>query len=273
MDFELSILEYRQIIKAIKETYDFDYTDYALTSLKRRFELSIISHNFTNADVFIDKITGSKDFFNTLLTEILVESTEMFRDPTLWIYLKDELLPTIIKNNFKIKIWLPTCVSGDELFTLNIILQEEGLEEKVEIIATYFNDNILKNIKSGEMNLNKLDASKENYLRYGGKKEFSNYLSILKENAVRDTSLIKNVKFIKQNINFDNSPQDVKLIIYRNQMIYFNQNLQDKVIKQFNNCLTLAGCLIIGIKEQLGGLSIKDFKIVNEEENIYRKKF
>jgi chemotaxis methyl-accepting protein methylase len=99
----------------------------------------------------------------------------------------------------------------------------------------------------------------------------SDYYRKSNDQAIRDTSLIKNVHFIKQNINFDNSPQDIKLILFRNQLIYFTQNLHDKTLKVFSDSLITGGHLILGVKEQIGLLSAKYFKLINEAESVYKK--
>lgn len=271
LEYEIGIVDYRNILKAIKDKYDYDFSDYALTSFKRRVERVMQLFSAKSPEQFIERIVSDPTFFNMVIHEILVESTEMFRDPSFWRFLRDTLLPAIIKENYKSKIWLPSCISGDELFTLLIILKEEGWYDKAEVIATCFNDNILNRIKKGELRHSKIEVSNDNYSRYQGKKALTDYYALKGEHAIRDTSLIKNVNFIKQNINFDKSPQDVRLIIYRNQLIYMNQTLHDKVLKVFYDSLMIGGHLSIGAKEQVGIISSKYFRIINEEESIYKK--
>jgi chemotaxis protein methyltransferase CheR len=271
LDFEIGIVDFRNIIKVIKDTYDYDFTDYSLTSLKRRFEKVIQIHNLKFTDQLIDRIKEDKVFFQVFLQEIAIESTEMFRDPSFWRLMRDDILPLIVKENYKSKVWFPSCVAGDELYTFCIILKEKGWMDNIDIIATCQNDRMIENIKSGKLKAYKFDASNDNFNRYQESKEFSAYCTIQGEIASRDTSLIKSVNFLKQNINFDNSPQDVKLIICRNQLIYYTQGLHDKILKIFYDCLSLSGYLAIGVKEQVGMISSKYFKIVNESESVYKK--
>ena len=271
LDFEIGILDFRNIIKVIKETYDYDFSDYALISLKRRFELVIQLHNIKDTDSLITKLHEDKSFFQSFLQEIAIESTEMFRDPSLWRYLRDELLPIMIKEVSKPKIWIPLCVSGDELFTLVILLKEQGWLNLVEIVTSCMNDLIIDHIKSGLFRNYKIEVSEDNYGRYQGKAKLSNYYRISNDQAIRDSSLIKNVNFVKQNINFDNSPRDIKLILCRNQLIYFTQNLHDKTLKIFSDSLIAGGYLILGVKEQTGHMGASYFRLVNEAESVYRK--
>ncbi len=271
LEFEIGIIDYRNIIKVIKETYNYDFSDYALISLKRRFENVIQKHNFKYHDLLIEKLRHDEVFFQNFLKEISVESTEMFRDPALWRNLRDELLPKIFQENLKPKIWLPFCISGDELFTLAIILKELNRLENAEIIATSINDLTINDIKKGNFQSFKTDVSRDNYIRYQGKKQFSDYYNVNGEQVVRDNSLIRNVNFIKQNINFDNSPQNITLILCRNQFIYFTQTFHDKTLKVFYDSLTTGGYLVLGIKEQVGILSSKYFRLINDTESIYKK--
>jgi chemotaxis protein methyltransferase CheR len=271
LDFEIGIVDFRNIIKVIKETYDYDFSDYALISLKRRFERVMQLHNLKHTDILIAKLHEDKPFFQSFLDEISIESTEMFRDPSLWRYLRDDLFPTMFKEVTKPKIWIPLCVSGDELFTLTILLKEMGWMNQVEIVTSCINDLIIARIKSGLFKNYKIEVSEDNYGRYQGKGKLSDYYRKSNDQAIRDSSLIKNVHFIKQNINFDNSPQDIKLILCRNQLIYFTQNLHDETVKVFSDSLITGGYLILGVKEQLGLLSAKYFRIINETECIFKK--
>jgi chemotaxis protein methyltransferase CheR len=271
LEFEIGIVEYRNILKVIKETYNYDFTDFALISFKRRIEHALQLHNLKHADIFIERLREDPVFFEHFLQEISVESTEMFRDPSFWRYMRDELFPMLLKDNYKLKIWIPSCVSGDELFTLTVILRENGWSEKVEIVVTCINDMVIDKIKSGFFMNYKIEASTDNYSRYQGQAKLNDYFSLKGEQAYRDSSLIKNVNFIKQNANFDNLQDDVKLIFCRNQLIYFTQSLHDKMLKVFYDSLITGGYLVIGVKELIGMISSKYFKVVNEAESVYKK--
>jgi chemotaxis protein methyltransferase CheR len=271
LDFEIGIVDYRNILKVIKDVYGCDFNDYSLTSLKRRFEKVIVDHNLKHTDNLIEHLRSDQPFFEKFLQEISVEATEMFRDPSLWRYLRDDLLPGLVKDQHKIKIWFPSCVSGDELYTMAIVLKELGIENNVELIVSCINDLVVDYIKSGIFKTFKYDVSSENYSRFQGKVQFNDYIVKKGEQIYRDTSILKNVTFIKQNINFDNSPHDAKLVVYRNQLIYFNQTLQDKMLKIFYDSIIMGGYLIIGFKEQLGMMNSNTFKVINAPENVYKK--
>lgn len=270
-DFEIKIVDYRNIIKVIKDTYDYDFSEYALIAFKRRLERVIQLHNFKYTDSLITKLREDKPFFQLFLQEVAVESTEMFRDPSMWRYFRDELFPLLLSENFKFKIWLPNCVSGDELFSLCILLSENGWIDKCEIIATCQNDRIIDFIKSGAFRSYKVEVSNDNYARYQGKGMLSDYYKRNSEQYVRESSLIKNVNFIKQSINFDNLPQDVRLILCRNQLIYYTQGLHDRTLKLYFNSLMTGGYLVLGVKEQVGLISSRYYRVINEHESVYKK--
>lgn len=272
VDFEIGIAEYRQIIKTINDSFGYDFSDYALTSLKRRFENFIYQHNLKHIEGLIDRLNEAPGFINSFITEILVGSTEMFRDPTFWILLRTKILPDLIKSSTaKIKILFPECYSGDELYSFVILLHEMNIANQFEIIATCINQELIDNIKSGNFKSDKFETSRDNYNRIEGLRIFTDYFKIESEKYYRDTQLINKVTFYKQNIIFDPLPNDVKLVIYRNKMIYYNQNLQDRVLKKIHESIAPQGLLAIGAKEQLGLMWSKSFRYLNEFENVFKR--
>lgn len=270
---EIGIVDTRNIVKTIKETYELDFSDYALTSIKRRFERIILLHGLKHADNLINKIKDNPDFFENILKDILVETTEMFRDPSLWRWLRDVFFAKErnIKSNFK--IWLPNCVGGDELFSLAILLNETGLDDKVKTIATSLSEQTLDIIKSGKFSLKKIESSAENYKRFMGSSDFEKYYKADTNFAYRDTSLIENVEFKKTDLIHGELPVNNDLVLFRNHFIYYNQTLQDRISKRIYDSLNHGGHLIIGIKETLGRHTISnDFVVVNKFESVYKKK-
>src|SRR4030043_1171784 len=271
---ELGIVDIREIIRAIKSFYNYDFGNYALTSFKQRLERLIIRNNLTNADSLIKKLRDEPDFFDIFLHEISVSSTEMFRDPSLWRWLREDLLPASVEKNIgKFKIWLPNCVSGGELFSLMILVSEINLIDKVSIIATTLSNKSIEITKEGQYDLKKIEVSTENYIRANGSATFTDYYKLDRYYAFRDTSLIANVEFNKLNINFDNAPTNVKLVLFRNSLIYYNPTMQDRILSILNDSISASGNLIIGIKEKISSFaSGKDFDIVNEAESVYKKR-
>jgi len=271
---ELGIVEIREILRVIKEKYKYDFSNFALTSLKQRLEKTIIRNNLNGFQGLIKLITDNTQYFDTFLYELFVPSTEMFRDPSLWRWLRDELFTKLTEdklNNYK--IWLPNCISGGELYSIAILLFELGILDKVRIIASSVSEKSINNMKRGIYDLKKIEVSNENYTRSLGSRSLDVYYEIDRYFANRDISLIRNVEFHKQNLDYDDSPMNVKLILFRNSLIYYNPGLQEKILKKMYESLSASGHLIIGIKERIRDTtSFKGFDVVEESERVYKRK-
>ena len=269
---ELGIVDIREIVRIIKSIHNYDFSNFALTSFKYSLEKIIDRYGLVNVENLMKRLYDEVDFFDTFLNDIFVPSTEMFRDPSLWRWLREDYFPNIPARHFdNFKIWIPRNVSGAELYTICILLKELGINDKVKIIATVFSDESLAIIKSGKYPLKKLEVSIENYKRFHGTSSFDSYYRIENNESIRDNSLISSVEFIKDDINFSNAPKNVKFILFRNSLIYDNLSRQNMVLEKMHEVLSATGCLIIGAKENIqsyGGM----FDIINENENIYKKK-
>ncbi len=272
--YEIGIVETRNVIKAILDGFNYDFRDYALTSFKRRLEEVIINNGLKDADGLISRLQTNKEYFDSFLFEITPETTEMFRDPSLWRALRDEIIPDITKGtSSKPKIWLASFDSGEELYSLAIILKESHLLSEVQIYASNFSERTVDKIRSGRMDVKQIEVNEANYLRLNGKHKFSDYYKIENGLAILDTSLISGVNFIKQNTTFDNAPGGIKLVLFRNQTIYYNQLLQERVLAQISNSTVPGGYMILGVKETLENTNTSNkFTVFNDLEKIYKKK-
>jgi chemotaxis protein methyltransferase CheR len=270
---ELGIVETRNIIRLINELYHYDFGDFALTSFKRRLENLISSHNLKFADKLSEKLREDKNFFDVFLHEIQVEPTEMFRDPSLWRLLRDEYLPQVAKSNTRFKVWFPMTVSGEEFYTFLILIKEIGLIDNYEIIVSFFSRKSKEIIKSGKIKSEKIDVSKENYTRFLGANKFEDYYHIKDNSCFFDEDLQKNVAFIQQDLKFENFPKSFDLIFFRNQMLYYNQGLQDRILDILYESLGYGGYLIPGIREKFSFADTnKNLRLVDVNENIYQRK-
>ncbi len=271
--YEIGIVETRNVIKTILDTYGYDFRDYALTSFKRRLDQVIMNNGFKDAEGLISRLTSNKDYFDIFLNEITPETTEMFRDPSLWRTVRDEILPDLLKGTTKPKIWVAAFDSGEELYSLAIILKESGVLSDVQIYASTISDKAIDKIKNGRIDAKELEVNDANYFRFNGKRNFSDYYKIDNGQTILDTNLIHGVNFIKLNTVYDNVPGGIKLILFRNQMIYYNQLLQDKVLIQLTNSVVPGGYLALGVKETLDNTNASNkFTVFNDLEKIYKKK-
>lgn len=271
--YEIGIVETRNVIKTILDNYGYDFRDYALTSFKRRLEQVITNNGFKDADGLIDRLTNSKEYFDTFLCDITPETTEMFRDPSLWRTIRDEIINDITKGSTRTKLWIAAFDSGEELFSLAILLKEAGLLSDVQLYASVISEKTINKIKSGRIDARELEVNDANYVRFNGKRNFSDYYKIENGQAIFDTSLIQGVNFIKLNTVYDNVPGGIKLALFRNQMIYYNQILQDKVLNQLSNSVVPGGYMVLGVKETLENTGMNNrFTLFNDPEKIYKKK-
>jgi len=271
---EIGIIDIRELIKAVKSKYGYDFSDFALTSFKHKLEKIIIKNNLSNVGSLIKKVNNNPEFFDIFLHEISVPSTEMFRDPSLWRWLRDEFFTKASEKTLsRFRIWVANSVSGGELYSLAILLKEIDILHKVQIISSSYSNKSIEYIKKGRYDLKKIELSLENYKRFQGTKDFSNYYRLDRYYAFRDPSLIKNVEFKKQNINFDNSPTNVKLILFRNSLIYVNPSLQERTLQSMYEKLSAAGLLIVGTRE-IVKLPNNDnaFEPANKSEGVFKKK-
>lgn len=275
LPYEIGIVETRNVIKTILDTYGYDFGDYALTSFKRRLENIIITNGLKDAEGLIARLENNKGFFDTFLKDVNPETTEMFRDPPLWRDLRDDILPEIVRSSGKPKIWIGAIDSGEELYSLCIILKEIDMLDKVSIFSSYLSEETVKKIKSCKIDPRQHEANDANYQRCSGIKRYADYFSSGMGNGTStiNAELIENVTFVKQDAIFSNPPGSIRLALFRNQTIYFNQILQDQVLNRIQEVILPGGYLVLGIKESLENtIANNKFTVKNNAEKIYRKK-
>ena len=268
---DLQLNDIRKFTSSIKEKYNYDFSEFALASFKRKLVAILNERKFNSIDDYLEKLLLSEESFNIFLQDITVEVTEMFRDPEFWLSFKQEINKKTINN--KLRIWLAGCSTGEELFSLAILLKEVGLYDKSIITATDFSSLMLKKIEKREFSLLKMETNKKNYLKFEGITTFEKYYTADSRRAIMNDDLLTNVE-LKQHLLFNEEEKmgNFDIIICRNIMIYFNSNLQDKVFKLFDASLKLGGNLIIGVRESLQWSSIAHkYIIISDKEKIYKK--
>ncbi len=271
MNDRLGITEFRNIIAAIIKTYNIDFSDYALTSLKRRFEKVIALYNFKDLEDFIQKLEVDANFFESFLNDIAVEETEMFRDPPMWQDLKDTILSKFEGEN-EYKIWLPDSTSGDEMYSVLILLKELRLLDMTNVVVTCMSSKNIDQIKNGFIDIKKVETNTANYRRLRSDFQFSKYIDVEEKKAIIDPSLMRNVTFLKHDLFRDKAPANFRIVVFRNKMIYYNQHLQAKALEIIYNSLLPGGHFVIGINESIENYGYQDkLALVNPTENIFKK--
>ena len=270
VNIDIGIREIRQLTGFIKEKYGVDYAEYALTSFKRRVEGFLFANKF-GMDALLQKLE-SKVFLDYFVGRINVGATELFRDPTFWILLKNIYLTNIFKEQPKAKIWLPLCASGEEYYSLVILLKESGWSDRAEIFVSSMSNETLEAIQRGWMEYDKLDISTKNYARFQGTGQLTDYSKRIGNDIAFDQSLFTRTQFFKEGLEFDHELPYMHLILFRNQLIYFNPSLQFRVCDQLYNKLTPKGLLALGILEELDLNINSKYTALNKEESIYQRK-
>ncbi|MEM7549994.1 MAG: protein-glutamate O-methyltransferase CheR [Bacteroidota bacterium] len=269
---DIEISDLRRITEVIKENYNYDFTDYAMSSFKRRISRVLDLFKFQSVDALIKRIKDDRGFFEEFVCEITVNVTEMFRDPSFWRELREHIIPNILLNHKSISIWHAGCSSGEEVFSMSILLKEMGILEKSKIIATDLDKKILERAKKGEYSIKNMELNDKNYIRVTGEKGLQKYYSEKNGKAVMDPALTAGVSWREHDLVKGDPFNKFDLILCRNVMIYFNQQLQNQVLKKLHESIFKYGYLIIGSKESLIWCEIANkFIIVNNEEKIYKK--
>ncbi len=267
---EIDIADLKKITEVVKSKYKYDFTNYAMSSFKRRVS-RILEMNSMTIESLMRKL-NEPSFLDDFLNEITVNVTEMFRDPSFWRVLRDDIIPGILLNHQKIRIWHAGCSSGEEVFSMAIMLKEMDLLDNATLIATDLDTSILERARKGEYNLKNMELNEKNYIRYQGVSNLKDYYKEVNGKAVMDRSLVENVSFRKHDLVNGEVFNKFDLVLCRNVMIYFNQTLQNEVLKKFHESLFKYGYLAIGSKESLIWCDIANkFIVVNNEEKIYKK--
>lgn len=247
---EIYIKDLKRITDAIIETTGIDFSNYAFSSFKRRISRFMEIRKVSDLDSFIERIIKDKEYTDTLVKEITVNVTEMFRDPTFWIVLRDLVMPKVCQNSV-INIWHAACSTGEEVYSMAILLYELGLQDLSKIVATDLNSDVLKIAHEGVYTLKSQETNCKNYDLFGGKTKLPEYYMVHNNSVQFDRQLLKNVNFMVHNLAQDGPFATFDIILCRNVLIYFNVELQERVVETFNQSMAPGSFLGIGTKESL----------------------
>jgi len=258
------------LLNDVLEAHGYDFLEYSHASIKRRITRLYSLDSFVSFAEFRYAVKTDKQYFKRFLEEITVNVTEMFRDPTFYKSLRNDVLPALGTYPF-IRIWVAGCSTGEEAYSLAILLKELNLLNKSLIYATDINPSVLEKAKKGMFPLNYLKGYSENYVQSGGQKDFSSYYTANYSLVKFDESLSSKMIFSTHNLVSDHSFNEFQLILCRNVLIYFDKDLQHKVFQLFDNSLEKLGYLALGSKESLDfWANAKDYKRIKNEK-IWRK--
>jgi len=265
-------IEIELLVEAIFKKYGYDFRNYSRASLKRRIKNKLIFSGLENLSVMQHKILYDRKFFESVLLDLTINVTEMFRDPSFYRALREKVIP-VLKTYPFIKIWHAGCATGEEVYSMAILLKEENLLSKAMLYATDLDDKVLKTAREGIYPLDRIKEYTQNYQKTNSSKTFSDYYTAKYEAAIMDSSLKKNIVFSQHNLVTDGIFGEMNLIICRNVLIYFDKHLQNRVLQLFNDSLTRKGILCLGSKETINFSMVKDlFTEYDGKEKIYKRK-
>lgn len=266
VDFEISLL-----LEAILFRYDYDFSHYSRASLTRRIYNCLEKADLPSIADMISKIIYDSDFFELFLKEMSVTVTEMFRDPLVFKTLRNQVVEQL-KTYSRINIWHAGCATGEEVYSLAIMLKEENLLSRCQIYATDFNNQSLAIAEQGIYKADKISGYTRNYILAGGTASFSDYYQANHGHVKMHTDLKQHITFAHHNLIKDQCFAQMHLIICRNVLIYFDKKLQNQVLGLFKNSLFHRGYLVLGDKESLEfSDQLGNFTIVAKNQRIYQK--
>jgi chemotaxis protein methyltransferase CheR len=270
---DTSDLEISLLLEAIYRKYGFDFRQYSQAHIRRRIMNRMAISGFDDISLMQSMVIKEEKFASELLQDLSITVTEMFRDPAFYKSLREKVIP-LLKTYPFIKIWHAGCATGEEAYSMAILLQEEGLYDRTTIYATDFNQTALDRAKDGIFPNRMIKEFTSNYQLSGGKESFSSYYTSHYDNVIMNQSLKKNIVWANHNLVTDSVFAEVHLLLCRNVLIYFDQNLQNRVQTLFYDSLINGGILSLGSKETIRFTDYSEQYIeLDHKQRIFKKKY
>ncbi len=268
---ETEDIEIHLLLKGIYDRYGFDFRDYAPASLKRRIFKSVFDEGVKTISALQEKLLHDSTCMNRFLRTVSVDVSSMFRDPLFYQTIREKILP-MFRSEPLIRIWHAGCASGEEVYSMAIVLHEEGLYDKSRIYATDMNSALLEEAKAGVYQLSVMKDFADNYRKAGGKASASEYYTAMYDRAIFSSPLKKNIVWANHNLATDSSFNEFHIILCRNVMIYFNSVLQNRVHTLFYESLPTGGILGLGKSETFTFTAYESkYEEIDAKEKLYRK--
>jgi chemotaxis protein methyltransferase CheR len=267
----LVALEIRLLLEGVFQRYGLDFRDYAYASIRRRILGRLAPEGVTSVSCLQDKVLHDPESMQRLLAALTVHVTSMFRDPGFYLAFREKVVPLLRTYPF-VRIWHSGCSTGEEVYSMAILLHEEGLYERCRIYATDVSEPVLDRAKSGVFPIAQMKEYTENYQKAGGTRSFSEYYSAQQEHVLFRPWLHENVVFAQHNLVTDASFNEFNAVLCRNVMIYFNKRLQERVHHLLYGSVERFGVLALGRKESLRYTPHEScYEHLEEPERLYRK--
>lgn len=270
-DADLEALEIELLTEAVFRRYGYDFRDYSYPSLRRRVQKRMTGERCGSVSELQHKVLRDSAAMERLLLDLSINVTSMFRDPSFYQAIRSNVVPLLRTYPF-IRIWHAGCSTGEEVYSTAIVLHEEGLYGRCRIYATDINESVLDKARRGIYPLSSMQEYTSNYQRAGGTSDFSNYYTANYDHAIFSPALRQNMVFAQHNLVTDAAFNEFHMIVCRNVLIYFNTELQDRVIRLFYDSLLRFGVLALGKKESLRYTSVAaQYETLDADERVYRR--
>jgi chemotaxis protein methyltransferase CheR len=269
-DSEQEAIEIRLLLEAINAKYGYDLRDYASTTMRRRVLAALSKSGLSHLGDLQHQIIANPAFFAEVLDGLTVRVSEIFRDPSFYRAFRQRVVP-ILRTYPLIRIWHAGCAAGEEVYTSAILLTEEGLYDRSYLYATDLSLQAVDQAKEGIYSADRLETLAENHRQSGGASEFASYFTTAYGRLAMKDSLRRNVSFFQHNLVSDYVFGEMHVIFCRNVLIYFAQNLREKVLDKLVQSLCPGGFLCLGASEQLPKQGrLRAFTAFCADERIYR---
>lgn len=266
-------LEIRLLLEGVHARYGYDFRDYAESSIRRRLAHWLAESEFATFSEAQSRLLRDPDLFDSLVRGITVNVTEMFRDPAFFRALREEVVPFLKTYPF-VKVWVAGCASGEEAYSMAILLDEEGLAGRYRIYATDINEKMLQRARDGIIPLAEMKPFTRNYQQAGGTASFADYYTARYDHALLSPELKKNIVFAPHNLAGDAEFGEMNLVLCRNVMIYFKPALKERCLGLFDASLVPGGFLCLGLKESLERKNRGEgYEELARPLRIYRKRY
>jgi len=269
---DIEAIEIDLLLEAIFRRYGYDFRHYAKASMERRIHHGMERLGCRQVSELTRRILYEPPFFQDLIDSFSITVTEMFRDPEVYAFLRKQVVPYLATYPF-IKIWHAGCATGEEVYSLAVILEEEGVLDRTTIYATDFNETALMAAQEGIYPIERLKIYSENYRKSGGRETLSNYYHAEYDSVIMAKSLKKNITFARHILASDQVFGEMHLVVCRNVLIYFDRTLQERVLTLFDDSLIGNGFLCLGSKESLRFSSLTTkYRELDPHLKVYRKR-
>jgi len=268
---EIERIELELLLEAIFQRYGYDFRCYARASVERRVRAFLAKQRLERISELIPRCIADEALFGELAQSFSISVTEMFRDPFVFRALREQVVPLLRSFPF-VKVWHAGCATGEEVYSLAIVLAEAGLLERTTIFGTDFNDDALERARRGIYPADRIAEFTRNYQQAGGERSFSEYYHASYEAAALADTLKQRITFANHNLTADQVFGEMQLVFCRNVLIYFDRELQDRALGLFAESLVRGGFLCLGTREDLQFSAVADaFEIVDRPARIYKK--